>query len=473
MYMKKHKEMSLLMDREEKTMYNKRRIIKEMKPARGAAELYTYFAGTDDSVFLDSSLVNKLGRYSVIGAVPYLKLVKEGNNFYINGEKETTCSFETYLKTYLAEHKDKNNTELPIISGAIGYFSYEYGRKLMEVDSVKEDLVSIPDAVLVFYDFYIIEDRHEQRTYLIANGITREAAKLLDEMESRINGKPVYMQKESDTEYPIEVQPNFAKDEYKQAVDRMIRYIIEGDIYITNMTQQLTVKSDKVPLDVFYDLRENNPSPFGGYFDYGDFQIVCASPERFLKMQKGHVNTRPIKGTRKRGETPEEDMFMRTELENSEKDKSELLMIVDLERNDLNRVCRPGSVKVTELFSVEEYATVFHLVSDIEGDLEESKNVMDLLEAAFPGGSITGAPKYRAMEIIDELENNKRNLYTGSIGYLTLDGGCDFNIVIRTALYKDGKYYLGVGGGITAESDLEFEYEETLQKAKAVLLAMR
>lgn len=454
-------------------MYNKRRIIKEMKPARGAAELYTYFAGTDDSVFLDSSLVNKLGRYSVIGAVPYLKLVKEGNGFYINGEKETTCSFETYLKTYLAEHKDKNNTELPIISGAIGYFSYEYGRKLMEVDSAKEDLVSIPDAVLVFYDFYIIEDRQEQRTYLIANGITGEAAKLMDEMETRINGKPVYMQKESDTEYPIEVLPNFAKDEYKQAVDRMIRYIIEGDIYIVNMTQQLTVKSDKVPLDVFYDLRENNPSPFGGYFDYGDFQIVCASPERFLKMQKGHVNTRPIKGTRKRGETPEEDMLMRTELENSEKDKSELLMIVDLERNDLNRVCNPGSVKVTELFTVEEYATVFHLVSDIEGDLEESKNVMDLLEAAFPGGSITGAPKYRAMEIIDEMENNKRNLYTASIGYLTLDGDCDFNIVIRTALHKDGKYYLGVGGGITAESDLEFEYEETLQKAKAVLQAMR
>lgn len=454
-------------------MYNKRRIIKEMKPARGAAELYTYFAGTDDSVFLDSSLVNKLGRYSVIGAVPYLKFVKEGNGFYINGEKETTCSFETYLKTYLAEHKDKNNTELPIISGAIGYFSYEYGRKLMEVDSVKEDLVSIPDAVLVFYDFYIIEDRQEQRTYLIANGITGEAAKLMDEMETRINGKPVYMQKESDTEYPIEVQPNFAKDEYKQAVDRMIRYIIEGDIYIVNMTQQLTVKSDKVPLDVFYDLRENNPSPFGGYFDYGDFQIVCASPERFLKMQKGHVNTRPIKGTRKRGETPEEDMLMRTELEKSEKDKSELLMIVDLERNDLNRVCNPGSVKVTELFTVEEYATVFHLVSDIEGDLEESKNIMDLLEAAFPGGSITGAPKYRAMEIIDEMENNKRNLYTGSIGYLTLDGDCDFNIVIRTALHKDGKYYLGVGGGITAESDLEFEYEETLQKAKAVLQAMR
>ena len=146
--------------------------------------------------------------------------------------------------------------------------------------------------------------------------------------------------------------------------------------------------------------------------------------------------------------------------------KSELLMIVDLERNDLNRVCHPGSVKVTQLFTVEEYATVFHLVSDIEGNLEEGKTVMDLLEAAFPGGSITGAPKYRAMEIIDELGNNKRNLYTGSIGYLTLDGDCDFNIVIRTALHKNGMYYLGVGGGITAESDLEFEYEETLQRAQ-------
>lgn len=465
--------MSVIMDRGKKTMYNKTRIIKEMKPARNAAELYRYFAGEEDSAFLDSSLVNRLGRYSIIGAVPYLKLVKDENSFYINGEKETTYSFEEYLKKYLAEHKDKNNTELPIISGAIGYFSYEYGRKLMEVDSAKENLVSIPDAVLVFYDFFIIEDRQEQRTYLIANGNTREAAKLLDEMETRTNGKPVYMQKESDTEYPIEVRPNFAKDEYKQAVDRMIRYIIEGDIYIANMTQQLTIESEKQPLDVFYDLRKNNPSPFGGYLDFGDYQIVCASPERFLKMKDRHVNTRPIKGTRKRGATPEEDQMLRQELADSGKDKSELLMIVDLERNDLNRVCTPGSVKVTELFTVEAYATVFHLVSDIEGTLEDGKNVMDLLEATFPGGSITGAPKYRAMEIIDGLEHGKRNLYTGSIGYLTLDGSCDFNIVIRTALHKDGKYHLGVGGGITAESDLEFEYEETLQKAKAILDALQ
>ena len=465
--------MSQRMDRERKKMYNKKRVIKELKPARPAAELFCYLANAEDCVFLDSSLVNKLGRYSIIGMYPYLKLCKDDNGFYINDQLETAVTFEDYLRSYLTEHVDQNKSGLPIVSGAVGYFSYEYGRKMMKVSSHKEDLVTIPDALLVFYDMYIIEDCHEKKTFLVANGITEDAEKLIESVEVRLTEVLIEKEQVADRPFDIEVTPNFKKEEYKQAVDDMIRYIIEGDIYITNMTQQLEVKSNKKPLDVFYDLRENNPSPFGGYMDYGDFQIVCASPERFLKMKKEHVNTRPIKGTRKRGETLEEDLLMRNELKNSEKDKSELLMIVDLERNDLNRVCRPGSVKLTELFTVEEYATVFHLVSDIEGVLQENKTIMDLLEATFPGGSITGAPKYRAMEIIDELENNRRNLYTGSIGYLTLDGDCDFNIVIRTALHKDGMYYLGVGGGITAESDLEFEYEETLQKAKAVLEAMK
>lgn len=454
-------------------MYNINRVIKKLTPHRSAAELFKYFSDEKDCVFLDSSLVNGLGRYSIIGVRPYLKLVKDDHGFFINEQKVSELSFEEYLKKYLSEHKDQNKSGLPMLSGAIGYFSYEYGRKLMEIPSHKENLVTIPDAVLVFYDMYIIEDCHEKKTFLVANGITEDAEKLIESVEKRLTEVLLEKEQVADGSFNIEITPNFKKEEYKQAVDEMIRYIIEGDIYITNMTQQLEVKSNKKPLDVFYDLRENNPSPFGGYMDYGDFQIVCASPERFLKMKKGHVNTRPIKGTRKRGETLEEDFLMRNELKNSEKDKSELLMIVDLERNDLNRVCKPGSIKVTELFTVEEYATVFHLVSDIEGVLQENKTIMDLLEATFPGGSITGAPKYRAMEIIDELENNRRNLYTGSIGYLTLDGDCDFNIVIRTALHKDGMYYLGVGGGITAESDLEFEYEETLQKAKAVLEAMK
>lgn len=200
----------------------------------------------------------------------------------------------------------------------------------------------------------------------------------------------------------------------------MMEYIRAGDIYIANMTQRLFMDSRKDPYDVFRYLRSHNPSPFGAYLNYGDFQIVCASPERFLQVRGGQVQTRPVKGTRKRGKTRQEDERLRQELAQSEKDRSELLMIVDL------------------------------------------------IRAAFPGGSITGAPKIRAMEIIDELEHSRRGLYTGSIGYLSLDGSCDLNIVIRTAVYQDGRYHLGVGGGITCESDTEFEYEETLQKAKAI-----
>ena len=473
-------------------MYNDQRIIKELKPYIPAADIFRIYEKEEGCAFLDSSLVNELGRYSVIGRHPYLKLVKDGDTFTVNGKPETEKTFEDYMREYLNTHEDKNESPLPIVSGAIGYFSYDYGRKQMGVPTGEKDLVTIPEAVLTFYDCFIVEDCREKRTYLVSNGINGDAALEIQAMEEAIR-KFTESGKQRETEigekkesvngmatenshrekFKIRISPNFEKEEYKQAVDRMIRYIIEGDIYIANMTQQLTIESEKQPLDVFYDLRKNNPSPFGGYLDFGDYQIVCASPERFLKMKDRHVNTRPIKGTRKRGATPEEDEMLRKELEDSGKDKSELLMIVDLERNDLNRVCTPGSVKVTELFTVEAYATVFHLVSDIEGTLADDKNVMDLLEAAFPGGSITGAPKYRAMEIIDELEHGKRNLYTGSIGYLALDGSCDFNIVIRTALHKEGKYHLGVGGGITAESDLEFEYEETLQKAKAILEALQ
>ena len=467
-------------------MYNNQRIIKELTPYIPAVEIFRIYEREPGAAFLDSSLVNELGHYSVIGRCPYLKLVKDGKTFTINGKPETETTFEDYMREYLNTHEDKNDSRLPLVSGAVGYFSYDYGRKQMGVPSGEKDLVTIPEAVLTFYDCFVVEDCQEKRTYLVSNGISGNAAAQIGAMEKAIlesiknrkqeeseTGENINARNSHREKFKIQIHPNFEKEEYKQAVDRMIQYIIEGDIYIANMTQQLTIESENQPLDVFYDLRKNNPSPFGGYLDFGDYQIVCASPERFLKMKDRHVNTRPIKGTRKRGATPEEDEMLRQELADSGKDKSELLMIVDLERNDLNRVCTPGSVKVTELFTVEAYATVFHLVSDIEGTLEDGKNVMDLLEATFPGGSITGAPKYRAMEIIDELEHGKRNLYTGSIGYLTLDGSCDFNIVIRTALHKNGKYHLGVGGGITAESDLEFEYEETLQKAKAILDALQ
>lgn len=447
--------------------------IREIKSYPPIYEIFAHYQEEEDIVFLDSSLQNQLGRYSIVGRRPYRKLV-QGDRFTVNGAVQD-IAFEEYIRQYLKEHPDKNETDLPIVSGAVGYLTYDYGRKKEGVASGHPKEVEMPDAVFCFYDNFIIEDHQEKRLYIVANGQTGEAGSLLEEVSADIRrlyeaGDPT--QKPDETDYSVKLSPDFTREAYMKAVDDMISYIIEGDIYIANMTQHLTIESPRRPQEVFRDLRRNNPSPFGGFLNYGDLQIVCASPERFLQMRGRHVETRPIKGTRKRGATPEEDAAMRLELEHSEKDKSELLMIVDLERNDLNRVCVPGSVKVTEMYTVEEYATVFHLISNVEGKLREELGVMDLLEAAFPGGSITGAPKLRAMEIIDELEHSRRNLYTGSIGYFTLDGDCDFNIVIRTAVYKDGKYYLGVGGGITYESELAFEYEETLQKAKAVLEAL-
>lgn len=451
------------------------RKIREMKSYPPIHRIYEHYRSEEDAVFLDSSLQNKLGRYSIIGRIPYLKLVK-GEDFTVNGEKQSQ-SFEDYVREYLKNHPDKNETDLPIVSGAIGYLTYDYGRKKEGVETRHPLEADMPDAVFCFYDNFILEDHRAKRLYIVTNGQTEDAKLLQEQIAEEIqeiadkgaSGEPV-----SDVQRPPSfcVTFNFEKEAYMQAVDDMISYIIEGDIYIANMTQHLTIESAREPYEVFCDLRKNNPSPFGGFLNYGETKIVCASPERFLQMKNRHVETRPIKGTRRRGQTPDEDAALRRELEESEKDKSELLMIVDLERNDLNQVCVPGSVKVTELYTVEEYATVFHLISNVEGELREELTVMDLLEAAFPGGSITGAPKLRAMEIIDELEHGRRNLYTGSIGYFTLDGGCDFNIVIRTAVYQKGKYYLGVGGGITYESELEFEYEETLQKAKAVLEAL-
>ncbi len=435
--------------------------------------IFDCYAREEMAVFLDSSLKNQLGQYSIIGLYPYLTLVK-GERFTVNGQ-ECSQSLEDYVKEYLRAHREENPTDLPIVSGAVGYFSYDYGRRKEGVESRQGETVQIPECILCFYDVFLVEDHEAGRLHLIANGRRRDSREMAEELRRRIAGIPADEEDGGKGSEPdgMQVRAGFEKDEYMEAVDKVISHIIEGDIYIMNMTQQLTVRSERQPYEVFQRLRRDNPSPFGGYFQYGSFQVICASPERFLRMKKGHVATRPIKGTRRRGLTQEEDEALRKELQESEKDQSELLMIVDLERNDLNRVCVPGSVKVTELFEVETYATVFHLVSAVEGELQKGKDVMDLIGAAFPGGSVTGAPKLRAMEIIDDLERGRRNLYTGSMGYVTLDGDRDFNIVIRTAIYQNGVYHLGVGGGITCESEREFEHEETLQKAKAVLEAIR
>jgi len=422
--------------------------------------IFSLFFNEKDAVILESSLKNKLGRYSIIGRQAYMKVVKK-DNLMINDE---LCEedFMSFMGNYLKLNSESNTTELPIVNGAIGYISYDFDR----VQSL-----ALPKCVFIFYDQFIIEDHEEKEIYLIANGKLKDSAVSIKELQGKIDTiqiNPLTYNDKSD----ITIKYNFTREEYKKAVSSMIQYIIEGDIYIANMTQRLDIISERSPYEVYSRLRKNNPAPFSAYMNYKDFQIVCASPERFLKMKNQVITTRPIKGTRKRGATEEEDKLLLQELVNSGKDRSELLMIVDLERNDLNRVCIPGSVKVNELFTIESYATVHHLVSDISGVLQPGLTAVDLLEATFPGGSITGAPKIRAMEIIDELERGKRGIYTGCIGYISLNGDCDFNIVIRTAIHQNGSYSLGVGGGITFESDLDFEHEETLQKAKAIIEAL-
>ena len=311
------------------------RTIRMLEDYPALSGIFDLFAEDEMSVFLDSSLQNELGQYSIVGVFPYLTL-KNGDKFTVNGE-ECGQSFEAYVKEYLENHRDENDTGLPIVSGAVGYFSYDYGREKEGVESCHKEKVDIPACILCFYDVFLVESHKENRLYLIANGKTKDSGEMLDEVLKRI--REVSDEEEEAAACEIQTESDFEESEYLKAVDDVIDYITEGDIYIMNMTRQLTVRSRRRPYQVFRALRRNNPSPFGGYFQYGDFQVVCASPERFLQMRGGHVVTRPIKGTRKRGENPQEDAMLRKELWESEKDRSELLMIVDLERNDLNRVC--------------------------------------------------------------------------------------------------------------------------------------
>ena len=269
------------------------------------------------------------------------------------------------------------------------------------------------------------------------------------------------------------VRSNFTRDGYLEAVARVIDYVFAGDIFQANLSQRLEAPLVGTPLELYRRLRHRNAAPFAAYLDFGDLAIASSSPERFLRVDPdGRVETRPIKGTRPRGLSPEHDAALAQALVESGKDRAENVMIVDLLRNDLSRVCRPGSVRVPELFALEHYPTVHHLVSTVVGELAPAQGPVDVLRAAFPGGSITGAPKVRAMQIIAELEPTQRAVYCGSIGYLSRTGALDTSIVIRTYLVLGRDVYVQVGGGIVADSDPDEEYQETLDKARGLVVAL-
>jgi len=427
--------------------------------------------------FLDSSLNSDYtqGRFSFFGIDPFFILKTGGQNpFGKLREALNKYNFSTPQKF-----------PIPFPGGAVGYFTYDLGvileKKIKKI--AKEDL-GIPDCFLGFYNTVVAIDHLKKLLYLFALGFP-ETKHCLAKSLADTNFKKVYnliskvdsfrsKNKENKLKSDIpNLESNFTKENYLLAIKKSKEYIKAGDIYQVNLSQRFQTRTGLAAFEIYRRLRQISPSYFSAYFDAGDFQILSSSPERFLRLEGNIVITRPMKGTRPRAKDKIKDRKLRQELLESVKDKAELVMIVDLERNDLGRVCSYDSVKVTQLRELEEYSTVFQTTATVQGHLHKDKDRIDLLRACFPGGSITGCPKIRAMEIIEELEPNRRAIYTGCLGYLSFCGNMDFNILIRTILKKENQLYFGVGGGIVTDSRPEDEYEETLVKAKAMIEAIK
>lgn len=441
-------------------------MLKQIYTNLNAFEIYTLFKDEKNSFILDSGMdEKKLGRYSLISSRPFdiIKL------------KNTNENPLDYLKDKLSKFKVENNTDLPFVGGAVGYLSYDIGNYIEKLPRTATDDTQVYDLYFCLYNFAIVVDHLECKKYIATPDIDIEKEKIIiEEIENIIINS---QKKDIDVRYEevigSRLVSNFKKSDYIDSINKIREYIKSGDIYQANLTQRFEGNTNLSSYFLYKRLREVSKAPFAAYLNFDDYQVLSNSPERFIKCIDRKIETRPIKGTRPRGNTKEEDIRLQEELKNSEKDKSELLMIVDLERNDLGKVSKIGTVKVPELFVIEPYANVSHLVATVTGELEDSLDSIDVLKATFPGGSITGAPKIRAMEIIDELEPTQRNVYTGSVGYIGFNGDMDFNIAIRTLIKKDEKIYFQVGGGITWDSNPEDEYQETLDKAKSIMEAVK
>lgn len=380
---------------------------------------------------------------------------------------------EALREVHQAWHLDSRPDGPPFQGGAVGTLAYDLGRLLERLPAIAQDDLSLPDLHFSWYD--VVLAFKGGQGWIVSTGLphppaTRERAALLRLEETlHLLGAPAPALDPFEARSPW--RSTFARADYVAAVHRIQEHIARGDLYQANLSQRFEARVTGDAADLYLRLRRANPAPYGAFLHYPDFALVSASPERFLELRDGRVETCPIKGTRPRGATPESDRRLARELEESPKDRAEHLMIVDLERNDLGRVCRTGSVKVPERFRLEAHPTVWHLVSTVEGELRPGLDAVDLLRASFPGGSITGAPKIRSMEILEGIEPTRRGPYTGAIGYWGGDGSLDLNIVIRTAVVKGARAYVQVGGGIVADSDAEAEYQETLDKAAALLRA--
>jgi len=465
-------------------------LVHELRPAPDPEAVLVCLTAKPYCLFLDSALREPtLGRYSFLAADPFEVLTLP---------VDTPQTFDS-LRGKLGAFSATRLPELPPFQGgAAGLLSYDLSRSLERIPAPWMDEFQIPAMVIGLYDVVLAFDHAQRRAWVISQGFpetepSRRERRAKERMEQFLGWLQEPTESSPHTpcaamsahgvrgllcgpQYPVPGPPglvsNFSEEGYCQAVQRAIDYIHAGDIFQVNFAQRLLYPANGSSVELYLRLRNRNPATFGAYFDMGEQQIVSASPERLLSIRDRQVEARPIKGTRRRTSRAEADLFAGDELMQSEKDRAENIMIVDLLRNDLSRVCRPESVRVSKLCGLESYQFVQHLVSVVNGELQPDKTPLDAIEAAFPGGSITGAPKVRAMEIIAELEPTARGPYCGSLGYIGFEGTTDFSILIRTIIAAGGWWQLPVGGGIVAQSNPRQEYEETWQKATGMLRSL-
>jgi para-aminobenzoate synthetase component I len=423
------------------------------------------------AVLLDSGRpIAPGGRYDIMSSDPLTVLTVDDQGRMAGGEPETQslapfAAQQALLDSLALEPPD---SDLPFLGGLIGYWGYDLGRCLEPVAGQSRQVVGLPASRTGLHDWALIQDHWRGESWLVASAARRE--QVMD-----------WLQRPPRQASPFRLLAPFTGEldhaGYARRFAAVQAYIRAGDCYQINLAQRFSAPFSGDLWDAYRRLRQATPTPFSGYLawatDQGEQAILSLSPERFLRCHDdGHVETRPIKGTRPRGNTPEADRRLADELAASLKDRAENVMIVDLLRNDLGRVCRPGSVKVPQLCGLESYANVHHLVSIVRGELAAGRRPLDLLAAAFPGGSITGAPKVRAMQIIDELEPSRRSVYCGSLGYVDVRGHMDTSIAIRTAVADAGRLHLWGGGGLVADSDVDAEYAETLDKIRHLMSSL-
>ena len=436
-----------------------------------SADLFDAIADKPWAVMLDSGPGHsRRGRYDILAADPFITLVTRGERTEIHGPDGSVLSpkdpFE--LVREVLQPQDEDDTELPFQGGAIGYYGYDLARRIERLPAIAKDDEQLPEMVVGIYDWALVVDHEKRCSWLVSAGRDAATRELWPELIRRFSASAESVERES-FEAAGQVESSLTYAQYADAFQRIQDYIRNGDCYQVNFAQRFRVDVTGDPWMAYRQLRDINPAPFAAYMNLPFAQVLSASPERFLSLHNGRVITQPIKGTRPRSAEPGVDWMLGHSLLNSAKDRAENVMIVDLLRNDLSKNCSLKSVKVPKLFELQSFATVHHLVTTITGRLDWGRDALDLLRGCFPGGSITGAPKIRAMEIIDEQEPFRRGVYCGTIGYIGFDGRMDSSIVIRTITHAQGRMYFWAGGGITTGSTLDGEYQESFDKAAAML----